>query len=270
VPQGEIVETIDPRKTQELEEKFDPEMRFRPLAPATHVVVGTLLIVLSCFHYYTAGFGLLRETTHRGIHLAFVLGLIFLVFPARKSLLEKKLPSTLLTPGGVSIVDWAFAVGIALSVLYIPWIFDDLAFRVGNPLPIDVAMGSMLIVLLLEATRRAMGWPLPVIAIVFMVYALAGPVFPGLLQHSGAAWPNLVNHLYLTSQGIYGIAVGVVATYVFTSCSSASSPRGSDWASSSSTSRRRSPAATRAGRPRSASSRPRCSGCCRGPRSPTR
>ena len=102
-----------------------------------------------------------------------------------------------------------------MSVLYIPWIFDDLAFRVGNPLPIDVAMGSILVVLLLEATRRAMGWPLPVIAIVFMVYALWGPIFPGLLQHSGASWPNLVNHLYLTSQGIYGIAVGVVATYVF-------------------------------------------------------
>ena len=60
-----------------------------------------------------------------------------------------------------------------------------------------------------------MGWPLPLIAIIFMVYALAGPVFPGLLQHSGAPWSSLVNHLYLTSQGIYGIAVGVVATYVF-------------------------------------------------------
>ncbi len=76
-------------------------------------------------------------------------------------------------------------------------------------------MGSVLVVLLLEATRRAMGWPLPLIAIIFMVYALWGPIFPGLLQHSGASWPNLVNHLYLTSQGIYGIAVGVVATYVF-------------------------------------------------------
>ncbi len=69
--------------------------------------------------------------------------------------------------------------------------------------------------LLLEATRRAMGWPLPVIALVFMIYALAGPIFPGLLKHSGTSWSSLVNHLYLTSQGIYGIAVGVVATYVF-------------------------------------------------------
>ena len=76
-------------------------------------------------------------------------------------------------------------------------------------------MGSILMVLLLEATRRSMGWPLPLIAIIFMVYALAGPIFPGLLQHAGASWGQLVNHQYLTSQGIYGIAVGVVATYVF-------------------------------------------------------
>jgi TRAP-type uncharacterized transport system fused permease subunit len=70
-------------------------------------------------------------------------------------------------------------------------------------------------VALLEATRRSMGWPLPVIAIGFMAYALAGPVFPGLLKHAGASWSQLVNHQYLTSQGIYGVAVGVVATYVF-------------------------------------------------------
>ena len=209
------MQEIDTTKTLELEEKFDPEMRFRPLSPPATYIVAGLLIVLSCFHYYTAGFGLLRETTHRGVHLAFVLGLVFLVFPMRKALLERGRPSAWHSPGGVALVDWILALAIAVSVLYIPWIFDDLAFRVGNPLPIDVWMGSVLVILLLEATRRAMGWPLPVIAIIFMVYALFGPIFPGLLQHSGAAWPNLINHLYLTSQCIYGIAVGVVATYVF-------------------------------------------------------
>jgi TRAP transporter 4TM/12TM fusion protein len=76
-------------------------------------------------------------------------------------------------------------------------------------------MGSILILALLEATRRSMGWPLPVIAIAFMGYALAGPYFPGLLKHAGASWTQLVNHQYLTSQGIYGVAIGVVATYVF-------------------------------------------------------
>ena len=200
---------------QALEEKYDPEMRFRPIRANAALIVTALLIVLSCFHYYTAGFGLLRETTHRGVHLAFVLGLVFLVFPLRKAMLEHPHPPTKLWPGGVPLYDWLFAVAIALSVLYVPYIFDDLAFRVGNPTLLDTAMGSILVVLLLEGTRRAMGWPLPIIAIVFMVYALAGSWFPGLLRHSGASWPALVNHLYLTSQGIYGIAVGVVATYVF-------------------------------------------------------
>jgi TRAP transporter 4TM/12TM fusion protein len=198
-----------------LEQKFDPEMRFRPLTAAAATIVGALLIVLSLFHYYTAGFGLLQEVTHRGVHLAFVLGLIFLVFPHRHALLEKPAEHHLLTPGNVPWFDWLLALAVAASVLYIPYIFEDLTFRVGNPLAIDVVMGTILIVALLEATRRSMGWPLPLIAIGFMAYAMAGPMFPGLLKHAGASWSQLVNHQYLTSQGIYGVAVGVVATYVF-------------------------------------------------------
>ncbi|WP_088280259.1 TRAP transporter permease [Ideonella sp. A 288] len=205
----------DERTLQALEQKFDPEMRFRPLVRPASTLVGALLILLSAFHYYTAGFGLLQEVTHRGVHLAFVLGLIFLVFPHRQALLERAAVHRWHSPGGVPWFDWLLAVAIAAAVLYIPWIFEDLAFRVGNPGLVDVAMGSILIVALLEATRRSMGWPLPIIAILFMGYALAGPVFPGLLQHAGASWSQLVNHQYLTSQGIYGVAVGVVATYVF-------------------------------------------------------
>ncbi len=207
--------TLDDQKLQELEQKYDPEMRFRPLTAWAATLVGALLIALSLFHYYTAGFGLLQEITHRGVHLAFVLGLIFLVFPHRRALLEKAAEHRWHAPGNVPWLDWLLALAIAASVLYIPWIFEDLAFRVGNPGTLDVAMGSILIVALLEATRRSMGWPLPVIAILFMVYALAGPYFPGLLKHAGASWSQLVNHQYLTSQGIYGVAVGVVATYVF-------------------------------------------------------
>ena len=150
--------TINNANLQELEEKYDPEMRFRPMVPPASLIVAGLLIVLSCFHYYTAGFGLLRETTHRGVHLAFVLGLIFLVFPMRKALLDGARPSRWHAPGGVALLDWVLAIAIAISVLYIPWVFDDLAFRVGNPTPLDVTMGSILVVLLLEATRRAMGW----------------------------------------------------------------------------------------------------------------
>ncbi|HET7525873.1 MAG TPA: TRAP transporter fused permease subunit, partial [Burkholderiaceae bacterium] len=207
--------TIDERAISDLEQKFDPEMRFRPTWPPASTVLKALLIALSCFHYYTAGFGLLRETTHRGVHLAFVLGLIFIVFGLRRAHAGEPTARGAWAPGGVPLIDWVLGVAVAASVLYIPYVFDDLAFRVGNPTLLDVAMGSILLVLLLEATRRSMGWPLPLIAIVFMVYALAGPIFPGLLQHAGASWSQLVNHQYLTSQGIYGIAVGVVATYVF-------------------------------------------------------
>ena len=206
----------DMRELQELEEKFDPEMRFRPTAPPASVIVKWLLIILSCFHYYTAGFGLLRETTHRGVHLAFVLGLIFLVFAAFRSNHETAAaPTQRWGLGGVPVVDWLLAMACAASVLYIPYVFDDLAFRVGNPDTMDVVMGSILFLTLLEATRRSMGWPLPLIAIGFTAYALAGPEVPGLLKHAGASWSQMINHQYLTSQGIYGVAVGVVATYVF-------------------------------------------------------
>ncbi len=212
---SEIAITLDESKLQELEEKFDPEMRFRPTVPPASHIVKWLLITLSCFHYYTAGFGLLRETTHRGVHLAFVLGLIFLVFAASKKSRDAPAQNSWLSPGGVPLVDWLLGVACAISVLYIPWVFNDLAFRVGNPDLSDVVFGSILFITLLEATRRSMGWPLPIIAIGFTVYALAGPYFPGLLKHAGASWSQMINHQYLTSQGIYGVAVGVVATYVF-------------------------------------------------------
>ncbi len=205
----------DDKTLEQLERQYDPEMRFRPLTAGAATVVGALLIALSAFHYYTAGFGLLQEVTHRGVHLAFVLGLIFLVFPHRQALLEKTALHSLSTPGNVPWFDWLLAAAVAASVLYIPYVFEDLTFRVGNPLTVDVVMGSVLVITLLEATRRSMGWPLPLIAISFMAYAMAGPVFPGLLKHAGASWSQLINHQYLTSQGVYGVAVGVVATYVF-------------------------------------------------------
>ena len=205
----------DDKELQALEEKFDPEMRFRPVVPPAVQFVKWALIALSCFHYYTAGFGLLRETTHRGVHLAFVLGLIFLVFAGSKNLAGKKPVNALLSPGGVPLVDWLLAAACVASALYIPYVFNDLAFRVGNPSTLDVVMGSILFLTLLEATRRSMGWPLPIIALSFTAYALFGPYFPGLLKHAGATWGQMINHQYLTSQGIYGVAVGVVATYVF-------------------------------------------------------
>jgi TRAP transporter 4TM/12TM fusion protein len=209
------IKAADEAELRKLEEELDPEMQFRKLPAATGLFVGALLLALSAFHYYTAGFGLLRETTHRGIHLAFVIGLIFLVFAWSREDGRKVHPSSAIRPGGVPLSDWVLAIASAISALYVPWIFTDLAFRVGNPNTLDVIMGTIMIVTLIEATRRAIGWGLPLIALFCMVYALYGQWFPGVLIHPGATWSTLINHLYLTSQGVYGVALGVVATYVF-------------------------------------------------------
>ncbi|PYE81397.1 TRAP transporter permease [Pseudoroseicyclus aestuarii] len=206
-------EALTEAEMKALEERFDPEVRFRPLLPVLGWASSAALFVLACYHFYTAGYGIPPATLHRGTHLAFTLALIFFSFVAWGQSPEPR--NRLLTPLGLPLIDWVLAIAGAVSAMYVPWIFDDLAFRVGNPLPIDVIMGTILIVVLLEATRRAMGWPLPVIASLFIAYAYFGQAMPGVLQHPGASWSNIVNHLYLTSQGIYGTALGVIATYVF-------------------------------------------------------
>ncbi len=207
---------LDEAKARQLEEKFDSEVRFRSLSPTANWIVGTALVVLSIFHYYTAGFGLLSEMVHRGIHLAFVIALVFMVFPAFKRAYDEPATASWYKPLGIPLYDWALAIASVIAVAHVPLIpLSELAFRVGNPTTTDVVLGLTLIVCLLEAVRRSVGWPLPIIAILFMLYALYGPVMPGILVHPGASVSNLVNHLYLTTQGIYGIALGVVATYVF-------------------------------------------------------
>ncbi|RUY20234.1 TRAP transporter large permease subunit, partial [Mesorhizobium sp. M7A.F.Ca.CA.001.13.2.1] len=207
---------FDEESARELEEKFDSEIRFRPLTRVAGWLVGFLLVALSLFHYYTAGFGLLQEMLHRGIHLSMVLALIFLVFPLVKKSYDQPARSSLLRPLGIPLFDWLLAIAAVVVVMHVPMIpLDDLAFRVGNPTALDVVFGLILILLLLEATRRSVGIPLPIIAVVFMAYALLGRYMPSILVHPGASVSQLVDHLYLTTQGIYGIALGVVATYVF-------------------------------------------------------
>ena len=195
-----------------IEEKYDPELRFRELLPPIAMLAGAVLFLLSCYHYYTAGFGIPQATVHRGIHMAATLFLVFLSFSAFGRSEPARGPLAFM---GLPLADWAMAFAGAVAAMYVPWIYDQLAFRVGNPNTTDVVMGTILIVVLLEAVRRSMGWPLPVIAILFMAYAYFGQSMPGILVHPGASWSNIVNHLYLTSQGIYGTALGVIATYVF-------------------------------------------------------
>jgi TRAP transporter 4TM/12TM fusion protein len=195
-----------------IEEEFDPEARFRTVTRPVAVLAGVTLFALACYHYYTSGYGIPRATTHRGIHMGVSLLLIFLSFAVLSSQRHKTTGFVLF---GLPMFDWLLGIGALVSALYVPWIYDQLAFRIGNPLPIDVIMGTILLVTLFEAVRRSMGWPLPFIALLFIGYAYFGQSMPGIFVHPGSDWSGIVNHLYLSSQGVYGTALGVISTYVF-------------------------------------------------------
>ncbi len=198
---------LDLDAAAELEKKYDTEVAFRDLKGPTAVFVSAMLVALSVFHYYTAGFGILTEHWHKSIHLAAVLGLIFIMFPTRHEFGPRI--------GNVPVTDWVLAAAVASSAFYLPLVFDELTFRIGMPNLPDMIMGTIMIVLVLETTRRAMGWVLPAIVIVFILYGLFGNNLSGVLAHPGSSWEAFLSHVYLTQEGIFGIPVKVVATFVF-------------------------------------------------------
>lgn len=207
---------LTPEQLAEIERKYDPETAFRPTGPVIAAVVSTALVAMSVYHFYASGFGLIRELLHRGIHLSFVMGLVFLLFGAFKARSQNPLPRAWHRFNGVPLFDILLAVLAVAASLYLPLLPPEIVSeRVGNPSQFDVFMGSVLLVLTLEAARRSVGPTLPIIGILFILFALFGPYAPGALKHGGTSWLGLINHLYMTNQGIYGIAIGVMAQYVF-------------------------------------------------------
>ena len=197
--------------SEALENKYDPQLSFRKLGTKINIVIITLLVSMSVYHFWASGFGLVREVLHRGIHISFVIGLVFFLFSWKR-----KKNSSFFSFQNVDVIDYIFAFLAVSSALYLPLLPPEiLAQRVGNPETIDVFMGSILIVLTLEATRRSVGPTLPLISIIFILFAIFGPYAPGALKHGGTSWLGFVNHIYITNQGVYGIAVGVMAQYVF-------------------------------------------------------
>ncbi len=207
--------TLSPEELANLERKYDPETAFRETGPKLALIISAALVAMSVYHFYASGFGLIRELLHRGIHLAFVLGLVFLLFPWRKRG-PGLAPSAWYRLQGVSILDLIFSVLAITAALYLPLLPPEIvAERVGNPSQSDVFMGTALLVITLEAARRSIGPTLPLIALLFIAFAIFGPYAPGALKHGGTSWLGIINHLYMTNQGIYGIAIGVMAQYVF-------------------------------------------------------
>ena len=198
--------SLDKKVIHELDRKVEEvEGVKREFSGHIGKVVSAIAIIMSLYHLYTAGFGMIEALRHRALHLSFALCLIFLLFPATKRSDPKKLP-------------WYDVVLSLLGVsagMYIIVNYNAIAFRAGWPTTWDTVFGLLTIVLVLEATRRALGAALSVVGLVFLAYAYFGPHIPGVFAHRGANLESLAEHLYLTTEGIFGIPIGVSATFVF-------------------------------------------------------
>ena len=150
-------------------------------------------------------FGLLIDAEARSIHLAFAVFLAFLAFPALKGSPRDRIP----------IQDWILAFVAAFTAGYQFLFYVELSERPGAPTTLDVVTGVVGLALLLEAARRALGPPLMVVAIVFMIYTFAGPWMPDVIAHKGASLNKGMSHYWLQTEGVFGIALGVSTSMVF-------------------------------------------------------
>jgi TRAP transporter 4TM/12TM fusion protein len=154
---------------------------------------------------FTFGFFILNDTEARSLHLAFALFLAFTAFPAFKRSARDRVPAH----------DWLFgALGVFCGG-YLLLFYRELALRPGLPNTLDFVAAIAGGLLLLEATRRSLGPPLMVIAMVFLAYTFAGPWMPEVISHKGASFTRVVSHQWLTTEGVFGVALGVSTSYVF-------------------------------------------------------
>ncbi|HEX4555870.1 MAG TPA: TRAP transporter large permease subunit, partial [Xanthobacteraceae bacterium] len=168
---------------------------------AGHIVTG-IAVVMTLFHLYAA-YDIVPTQQLRYIHVGFVLTLCFLLFPFMAAFRNH--------------IRWWDVVAAAASVAilgYALWGGDDFLDRATSPDKLDVVLGTIFIVLLLEATRRTSGWIMPIVALFFIAYALLGPHLPPPWTHRGYDFPRLVGHLFITLEGIFGVAVDVSSSLI--------------------------------------------------------
>jgi TRAP transporter 4TM/12TM fusion protein len=147
----------------------------------------------------------LNSTEMRSLHLGFGLFLAYLAFPFAKRSPRKVIPAQ----------DWVLAAVAAFCGAYLFLFYREIATRPGEPTPLDVAAAIVGMLLLLEATRRVVGPPLAVIAILMLGYAFAGPHMPDVIAHKGVSLAKAVSHYWLTTEGVFGVALGVSSSYIF-------------------------------------------------------
>ena len=173
----------------------------------TRKTLGLAIIAISLlftgFQVFTATNGLMTALLQRSIHLSFVLSLVFLFFPAIKDSNRSLL------------IDIPLILAAVSSGFYLYMSFDDLIYRIGDPTLTDLIIGSITIVVLLEATRRTVGWVMTLLAAISLLYSYFGQYLPEPFGHSGRDLERIVTQMFFSTEGIYGVPLGVAATYVF-------------------------------------------------------
>jgi len=154
---------------------------------------------------YILNFGILGDTEARAFHLCFAFFLAFTAYPAFATSPRAYVP----------LYDWVLAALAIASVLYLVVFYKEIAMRPGLPTRWDVLAAVVGIVLLLEASRRAEGPWMPVIGIAALAYVFLGPYLPGLLAHKGSSLSRAASHFWLTSEGVFGVALGVSTNFIF-------------------------------------------------------
>lgn len=200
-------DTLSEQEQLEILQKYDPESNTRNLTGLLSKIVFFGLLAFSIFQLYTAIGKPFTAQIQRSIHLGFALSLIFLLFPARKKIGVKR--------DKVPFYDIILSLAAVAVGLYWPLYMDQLIYRVGRVSDVDLIIGIIAVLLTLEAARRAVGLPITIISIAFLVYAFFGPYFPGFLAHRGQSIENLVQLMFFTTDGILGTPISVSATFIF-------------------------------------------------------
>ncbi|MCF7617908.1 TRAP transporter permease [Bacillus sonorensis] len=200
--------SLSEKEQQELLEKYDPEAGTRKLAGWAGIIAFAGLLSFSLFQLYTAIFGVFPAQIQRSVHLGFALGLIFLLFPATKNL----------KAAGTCKVAWYDAVLAVLGAgVGAYWVinYETIVTGIGLITTVDFYVGLLAVLLVLEATRRAVGLPITIIAGLFLLYGLYGSSLPGFLSHNGLTLERLIQTMYFTTEGILGTPLAVSSTFIF-------------------------------------------------------
>ena len=204
-----FVENIEPHtepNVQKSLEKYDTESRYRVIhVPWMVRIISFLAVGLALFHLITSYTGPLITLQHRALHTGVIMALVFLLYPSRKNAPRDR----------ATVIDFLLAI---LSIATIVYIFADYAGivqRAGLPNQADIIFSFLMVMLVLEGGRRVVGVGLTVLSALFLLYAYFGPYLPTVIAHRGYSIDDILTYMYLTTEGIYGTAIGVSATYIF-------------------------------------------------------